>query len=137
MNIRMDGRVALITGGSLGLGKAMAEAFAAAGASVAIVARRPEVLAEAKAAIEAVADGGAKVCAVAADIRTDAECQRVIDEAQAALGPIDVLVNNAGTSRRGPFLEIDDAAWQDDLDLKLFAAIRLSRLVIPGMRERR
>ena len=110
MNIRMDGRVALITGGSLGLGKAMAEAFAAAGASVAIVARRPEVLAEAKAAIEAVADGGAKVCAVAADIRTDAECQRVIDEAQAALGPIDVLVNNAGTSRRGPFLEIDDAA---------------------------
>ena len=137
MNIRMDGRVALITGGSLGLGKAMAEAFAAAGASVAIVARRHEVLAEAKSAIEAVADGGAKVCTVAADIRTDAECQRVIAEAEAALGPIDVLVNNAGTSRRGPFLEIDDAAWQDDLDLKLFAAIRLSRLVIPGMRARR
>ena len=57
-------------------------------------------------------------------------------EAEAAFGQIDILVNNAGTSRRGPFLDITDEEWQDDFDLKVFSAIRLSRMVIPGMRER-
>ncbi|MBT3909319.1 MAG: SDR family oxidoreductase, partial [Rhodospirillaceae bacterium] len=64
------------------------------------------------------------------------DCQRAVAEAEAGLGGIDILVNNAGTSQRGPFLEVSDELWQDDLDLKLFASIRLSRLVIPGMRER-
>ncbi len=62
---------------------------------------------------------------------------RVVAEAEQELGGIDVLVNNAGTSQRGPFLDVTDEVWQDDLDLKLFSAIRLSRLVIPGMREQR
>src|SRR3712207_7797341 len=52
-----------------------------------------------------------------------------------ALGRVDILVNNAGTSQRGPFLNIDDALWQNDLDLKLFAAIRLARLAMPGRSE--
>lgn len=135
MDIRMDGRNAIITGGSKGLGKAMAIEFAASGANVAIVARDQGGLDAAKAEIEATA-GNATVAAIAADIRQAADCERVVREAEAALGQIDILVNNAGTSQRGPFLEVSDELWQDDIDLKLFASIRLCRLVFPGMRER-
>ncbi len=134
MEVRMDGRNAIITGGSAGLGKAMAKEFVASGANVAIVARRQEVLDQAKAEIEKAGSG--KVIAISADIRQADECLRVFGEAEAAFGEIDILVNNAGTSRRGPFLDITDEEWQDDFDLKVFSAIRLSRMVIPGMRER-
>jgi len=135
MDVRMDGRNAIITGGSLGLGRAIATEYVRSGANVAIVARRQQPLDEAKAEIEQA--GAGKIVTIAADIRRTDDCQRVVAEAEAGLGGIDVLVNNAGTSQRGPFLEVSDALWQDDLDLKLFASIRLSRLVIPGMRERR
>ncbi|MGY9062898.1 MAG: SDR family NAD(P)-dependent oxidoreductase [Rhodospirillales bacterium] len=135
MDVRMDGRNAIITGGSKGLGKAMAIEFSKSGASVAIVSRGQEALDAAKAKIAEVSDG--KVITVTADIRQANECIRAVAEAETALGGIDILVNNAGTSQRGPFLEVSDELWQDDLDLKLFASIRLSRLVIPGMRERR
>ena len=135
MEVRMDGRNAIITGGSLGLGKAIATEYVRSGANVAIVARRQEPLNDAKAEIERVGDG--KIVAIAADIRLADECERVATEAEAALGGIDILVNNAGTSQRGPFLEVSDALWQDDLDLKLFASIRLCRRLIPGMRERK
>lgn len=135
MQIRLDGRTALITGGSLGVGRAIATRFVAAGARVVIAARRPEVLAEASAAVEAAA--GSAPVTVAADVGSAEDCARLVREATAAVGPIDILVNNAGTSKRAKFLEIDDATWQSDLDLKLFAAIRLARLVVPGMVERR
>ncbi len=136
MIVRMDGRNALITGGSRGLGKAIATEFLKSGASVAIVARDQAMLDATKSDLEAVADGG-KVAAISADIRTAEGCAGAHAEAVSAIGDIDVLVNNAGTSQRGPFLEVGDDLWQDDLDLKLFAAIRLCRLVIPGMRERK
>ncbi|MCX8134616.1 MAG: SDR family oxidoreductase [Roseococcus sp.] len=136
MQIRLDGRRALITGGSKGLGLAMAKAFAAAGGHVALVARGAAALDAARAEIAAVAPA-ARIAAVAADIRTPEGCTQAFREAEAALGPLDILVNNAGTSQRGPFLDISDAVWQEDLDLKLFAAIRLCRLALPGMRERR
>jgi NAD(P)-dependent dehydrogenase (short-subunit alcohol dehydrogenase family) len=135
MQIRLDGRRALITGGSKGLGLAMAKAFAEAGGHVALVARGAEALAAARAEIAALAPG-ARIAAIAADIRTAEGCAQAFREAEAALGPLDILVNNAGTSQRGPFLDISDAAWQEDLDLKLFAAIRLCRLALPGMRDR-
>jgi 3-oxoacyl-[acyl-carrier protein] reductase len=135
LEIRMDGRNALVTGGSLGLGKAIATQFARSGANVTIVARRQSNLDQAKAEIEK--EGGGKVAVVAADIRNAEDCQRVVSDARAAFGAVDVLVNNAGTSQRGPFLEVSDALWQDDLDLKLFASIRLCRLVLPDMQERR
>ncbi|MDA7586267.1 SDR family oxidoreductase [Alphaproteobacteria bacterium] len=140
MQARLDGRNAIITGGSAGIGKAIAKNFLTSGANVAIVARRRDVLDAAKAEIEAEgakAGSTGKVIALSADIRRDDECTAVIDNIIAEFGKIDVLVNNAGTSQRGPFLEVSDEVWQDDLDLKLFSAIRLSRLVIPGMRERK
>ena len=135
MDARMDNRNAIITGGSAGLGKAIAKEYIRSGAHVAIVARRQEILDAAQAEIQAEGDG--KVIAISADIRLPEECARVAQTAENDLGGIDILVNNAGTSQRGPFLDVTDEVWQDDLDLKLFSAIRLSRLVIPGMRERR
>ncbi len=135
MQFTMQGRNALITGGSLGIGLAIAQTFAKAGANVAITARRAEVLEAAKAAIQAVSKG--KVVAIAGDMAKADDCARVFKAAEAGLGQIDVLVNNAGTSRRGAFESITDEIWQDDLDLKLFGAIRLARHALPGMKARR
>jgi NAD(P)-dependent dehydrogenase (short-subunit alcohol dehydrogenase family) len=135
MELRLDGRTALITGGSLGLGRAMALRFAGAGANVAIVARRPEVLEAARKHI-ATAATDVEVCAYACDVRDPEQIgdtwRRAIDD----LGKVDILVNNAGTSKAMPFETITDADWQDDLDLKLFAAIRFARLALPGMKDR-
>lgn len=136
MQITLDGRAALITGGSKGLGLAMAKAFCGAGGHVALVARGEEALAKAREEVRSAAPA-ANVATVAADIRTAEGCARAFAEAERALGRVDILVNNAGTSQRGPFLDVPDELWQDDLDLKLMAAIRLCRLAIPGMRERR
>ncbi len=135
MQMQMNGKKALITGGSLGIGFAIAERFLGAGADVAIVARRPEVLKESKLRLEALGRG--KVTAIAADVAKADECRFAFQRAETELGQIDVLVNNAGTSQRGPFESISDELWQSDLDLKLFAQIRLSRLALPGMKARR
>ena len=78
-----------------------------------------------------------KIKAISADVRLSQECAKIAAFAQAEFGGTDILINNAGTSQRGDFLEVSDEVWQEDLDLKLFAAIRLSRLVIPAMRARK
>jgi NAD(P)-dependent dehydrogenase (short-subunit alcohol dehydrogenase family) len=135
MDIRLDGKAALITGGSEGLGKGMALKFAQSGADVAVIARRPDVLEAAKAEIEAAGPG--RVAAISCDLMDGAATADAFASAEAAFGKIDILVNNAGTSRAGPFLEISDRDWHDDLELKLFAAIRLCRLAIPGMQARK
>ena len=135
MDCRMDGRVALITGSSRGLGRAMALSFAAAGAHVCITARREDVLEQTRLEVESAGEG--KVCACVADVGKADDMERLIATAEKALGPVDILVNNAGTSRRMPFEEITDALWVEDLELKLFAAIRAVRLVFPGMKQRR
>ncbi|MFZ4410753.1 MAG: SDR family NAD(P)-dependent oxidoreductase [Paracraurococcus sp.] len=136
MQLSLNGRAAIVTGGSKGLGLAIAKAFAAAGGKVAIVARDAAQLAAAEAEIKA-ATPGAEVAAISADISTAEGCESAYAAAEKAFGQVDILVNNAGTSQRGPFLEVSDALWQNDLDLKLFAAIRLGRLVWPGMQARR
>ena len=136
MQLSVEGRAALITGGSKGLGLAMGLAFAGAGGKVALVARGAEALAEAEAVLRAAAPD-AQAVAIAADVSTAEGCERAFREAEAVLGQVDILVNNAGTSQRGPFAEVSDALWQADLDLKLFAAIRLCRLAMPAMRARR
>lgn len=135
MQLTMTGRNALITGGSLGIGRAIAKGFVEAGANVAIVARRQDALDEAKAEVAKAGDG--TVVTVAADVATADGCAQAFAEAEDALGQIDVLVNNAGSSARAPFTDITDEDWQADIDLKLFAAIRLTRLAFAKMKQRR
>lgn len=135
IEMRMNERCALITGGSKGIGFAAATNFMKAGASVAIVARRPEVLEEARATLASLGPG--KVVGIAGDVSKAADCQRVFATAEKELGKVDVLVNNAGTHQNGPFEAATDEIWQADFDLKLFAAIRLSRAAFPGMKARK
>jgi 3-oxoacyl-[acyl-carrier protein] reductase len=135
MDINLSGRAAIVTGGSKGLGLAMATRFAASGADVAIVARTADQLKEAVASIEKTSQ--ARVIGVAADVSKAADIQRVYDEAMKAFGKVDIIVNNAGTSRAMPFDKLSDEILHDDLELKLFAAVRLIRLVVPQMKERR
>ena len=135
MELRMDGRAALITGGSAGLGKAMAMKFAGCGADVAILARREDALQAARA--EIAAQSGGKVFAYSTDVSDGDAIKASFARAVAEMGKVDILVNNAGTSQTGAFEEITDEVWRSDLELKLFAAIRLSRLAFPGMKQRR
>lgn len=135
MEISLAGRTAIITGGSKGLGLATAKQFAASGADVAIVARGDDALEAAKHKILSSARG--KVVAFNCDVRRMEDIQRAFDRTIAELGKIDIVVNNAGRAAGGPFESLTDEAWQADLDLKLFAAIRLTRLAWPQMRARR
>jgi len=134
MQITMNNRVAVITGGSKGLGLAMARRFAESGAKVAILARRAPDL---KAAREELARDGLTVRDYVCDVSKAADIAKAHDKITADLGGVDILVNNAGTARTMAFENITDEAWQEDLDLKLFAAIRFSRLVWPGMKTRK
>ncbi len=134
MQLKMTGRNALVTGASKGIGLAIAKAFMAAGGNVAIVARNQQSLDAAKAELAKL--GGGKVAVIAGDVSKAEDCARVFAEAEKALGGLDVLVNNAGTSKTGQFETITDEVWQADLDLKLFAAIRLCRLAFPSMKAR-
>jgi len=137
MDIRLDGRTALITGGSDGLGRAMANRFAESGANVAILARDPGKLEEARQEIADSAAGQARVEAVSCDVADPAQIQAAWETVTGSLGAIDILINNAGQSNARPFLEVTDEQWKEDLDLKLFAAIRLARLAMPGMEKRK
>ena len=135
MEVRLDGRAALITGGSDGLGRGMALRFAQSGADVAILARSAGKLAEAKAMIEKAA--GTRVVTLPCDLLDAAATREAFATAEKALGKIDILVNNAGTSRAGPFESITDEDWHEDIELKLMAAVRLARCALPGMKARR
>lgn len=137
MDIRLDGKTALITGGSEGLGRAMAIKFAESGASVAILARNPDRLEEARAQIAAAAAGNQRVEAVSCDVTDPAQIQTAWDSVTGSLGQIDIMVNNAGTSATGAFVDITDEMWRADLELKLFGAIRFSRLALPPMMGRK
>ena len=135
MDVNLAGRTAIITGASKGIGLAVATRFAASGAEVAIIARGREALDN---AVKIIAESGrARVASIQADVAVAADLRRAYDEAMAQFGKIDIVVNNAGTSRTGGFEEITDEVWREDFDHKLFAAIRLTRLVWPQLKERR
>ena len=134
MNVTMKDRVAVITGGSKGIGLACARRFAESGARVAIVARGAEDLASARAAL---AKDGLEVRDYVCDVSSAVDIAKAHEKIAADFGKIDILMNNAGTSRTMAFESITDDIWQQDLDLKLFAAIRFSRVVWGGMKQRK
>ena len=137
IEMRMTGRSALITGASKGIGLAIATNFAHAGAQVALVARRQSELDKARDVILAAAGQSAKVVTISADMTKAEDCARAFKAVESAFGKVDVLVNNAGTSNAKPFESVTDEEWQLDFDLKVFAAVRLSRMALPGMKSRR
>jgi 3-oxoacyl-[acyl-carrier protein] reductase len=135
MEVRLDGRVAIITGASKGLGFAMAKEFSASGANVAILARSPDALQAAVAEAQAGASG--KVAGFSCDVAKNEDIEKTFADVVKTFGKVDILINNAGMSRAMPSDKITDEIWQEDLDLKLFAAIRLTRLCWPGMKDRK
>jgi NAD(P)-dependent dehydrogenase (short-subunit alcohol dehydrogenase family) len=135
MEISLSGRSAIVTGGSKGIGFAIATQFARSGADVAILARGRDALGEAVEAIKSKAQ--ARIVGVQADVGVAADVQRAYGEAMKELGKVDILVNNAGTSRAASFDQLTDEILQHDLEQKLFAAVRMIRLVLPQMKERR
>jgi NAD(P)-dependent dehydrogenase (short-subunit alcohol dehydrogenase family) len=135
VKISLSGRAAVVTGGSKGIGFAVATRFAASGADVTIVARTGEPLNEGVAAIRKSTQS--RVIGVQADVSKAADIQRAYDEVMKTFDKVDIIVNNAGTSRAMPFDRITDEILHDDLELKLFAAVRLIRLATPQMKERR
>jgi 3-oxoacyl-[acyl-carrier protein] reductase len=135
MDISLAGRAAVVTGGSKGIGLGIALRFAQSGADVAIVARGRDALAQAATRISNAA--GARIVTVVADVANADDIKRAYEEAMHGLGRIDIVVNNAGTSRAGPFESLTDEIMQQDLDQKFFAALRLTRLAWEQMKARR
>jgi NAD(P)-dependent dehydrogenase (short-subunit alcohol dehydrogenase family) len=131
MDLGLEGKVAIVTGGSAGIGYAAARSLAKEGARVVICARRADALAQAAGSLRE--DTGAEVVDAVADVSRDADIQKLFDQTLQRFGRLDVLVNNAGKSHAAPLLTVDDAGWQEDLDLKLFAAIRTMRLAVPHL----
>ena len=127
----LTGRVALVTGGSGGLGRRMGEALARAGAAVVLVARRSPQLGEAVAAIE---QAGGRAAGLARDLADPAAMDGLAAEAGAAFGPPDVLVNAAGVNLREPPEAITPESWQRTLTLNLTIPFFLARACLPGMR---
>jgi NAD(P)-dependent dehydrogenase (short-subunit alcohol dehydrogenase family) len=135
MELGLHGKVALVTGGSDGLGRATATTLAREGVRVAIVARGVERLAAAAQGIrESIA--GAEVVTISADVASADSAETILERTVDAFGGLDILVNNAGTAAGRPFDQIDDGDWVADLELKLLGAARLVRLAVPHLRAR-
>jgi len=133
MDLELAGKVVLVTGSSDGLGLALAARLAGEGASVAICGRDEERL---RAAESGLLEEGADVLAVRADVSVAADLAAFADAAAARWGRIDGVVHNAGRAAAGPLGSIDDEAWESDVQLKLMAAVRLTRLTLSHLRVR-
>jgi 3-oxoacyl-[acyl-carrier protein] reductase len=132
MDLGLNGKAALITGASKGLGRAIADELAREGADVSICARGKEDLE--KAAVD-LRRHGVTVVATQADATREADVRRVVDETVEALGKIDILVNNAGDAILGRSVDATDEEWQLCMDVNLYSAIRFTRRVVPHMRQ--
>lgn len=134
MDFGLKDRVALVAASSRGLGRAVAEEFAAEGAHLILCARGPEALAEAAVSVEECGTG--EVLALPTDLSDPAQLEALTDEAFSRFGRIDVLVNNAGGPPAGAFEDHGPEAWRDAVRLNLESALTLTRAVLPGMKER-
>lgn len=133
MDLGLQGKVVLVTGGSKGIGLYSALQFVKEGAKVAIAARGEEGLAEAKAMIQDLT--GIEILTISANVSVEAECKRIVDETVAHYGQLDIVINNAGTSSANSFEDVDHALWQSDLDLKLFGAIHCAKHAVKEMKK--
>jgi len=133
-SFRLDGRRALVTGGSRGLGRVMAEALAQAGADVAITSRSSESATEAAAALAAAT--GRNVRGYAADVQASTSITRMAAEVEDTLGPVDILVNNAGINVRGASDQLAEADWDAVIDTNLKGPFLCARLFGPRMAAR-
>jgi 3-oxoacyl-[acyl-carrier protein] reductase len=131
---RFAGRVALVTGASGGIGRALGARLAAEGAAVALAYGANAEPAEQLAA--EIAGSGGRALAIGADLRDAGDTERLADAADTALGPIDILVANAGLGTPGTYQDVDAAAFDEMLAVNLRAPFLLARNVLPGMRER-
>ena len=131
MELGLGGKRAIVTGGSKGLGRAIAEELAREGAHVAICARNEE---EVKRAEKELTELGTTVFGQVADVTDPAQVKSFFDNAVSAMGGLDILVNNAGRARPGTFSTLSDEDWKEDLDVKLFSMIRCSREALPHLR---
>ena len=131
--MKLTDKVAFVTGGSRGIGQAIALALAREGAAVAVTARDTEKLQH---TVGLVHDAGGRALAVPADICDDAQVKQAIDTAAAQLGPIDILVNNAGVARFEPILTAKPEDWRLMLEVNLLAAMRCTQAVLPSMIDR-
>lgn len=135
MDLGLTGKVAVVTGGSRGLGLAAAEALIGEGAHVVVCARGGEQLQIAVEQLRAAAANGARAEAVTADVSTQHGVASVIETAIRTFGRLDVLVNNVGVAKGGDLEATSDAEWHEAFDHTLFPAIRASRLAVPHLRK--
>lgn len=133
MDLGLNGKVAMLTGASKGLGRAMALALAAEGVRVSICARGDDVLKQAAAELKA---AGASVLAQAADVNDAAAMEAWTAATVQQFGGVDILVNNAGGAKVGTLKQLDDEGWRQAFELNFFAAVRLARLAAPEMQKR-
>jgi NAD(P)-dependent dehydrogenase (short-subunit alcohol dehydrogenase family) len=135
MDLGLKGRVAIVTGGSEGIGKAAALSMAKEGAWVAILARRKDVLEKAAEEIRQQSKG--EVLAVPCDVRVEANIKNAVKSIADKWGRVDILVNNAGTSSAAKFESVTDEMLNEDLQLKVYGAVYCSRAVLPYMKKAR
>ncbi|MEX0977850.1 MAG: SDR family oxidoreductase [Pirellulales bacterium] len=131
----LSGRVALVTGGSKGLGKAMARIFAEAGANVVIASRHEDELKKALAEIQA--GTKSKVAYFVADMTNRAQVKKLAADALAAMGKVDILVNNAGSNEPQAIDQITDESWDRIVELNLTSCMAMTRALVPQMKQRR
>ena len=137
MDLALTGKIALVTGGSKGVGRGISEALIAEGCHVSICSRDGEELRHAAEELERVGASGARALPIVADLTDKSDRQRLVDETVGELGAIDVLVNNAGTVGEGGTLEDTSLeAWKNLFELNLFAAVDLVKRVVPHMQEK-
>jgi 3-oxoacyl-[acyl-carrier protein] reductase len=134
VDLGLEGRVALVTASSRGLGRASADALAAEGARIVVTARGPESLEAAESELRA---AGAEVLGIVADVTRPEVPERLVSAAIERFGQLDIVVANAGGPPPGRALEVDDEAIRDAVEANLLSAVRLVRAAVPPMRARR